>query len=339
MTPDLLRRSFMRKFKYSLLVALGFLIFTTTQFAASTQDRQMGVKTQREWGSGPASSSTGIEGVEPGGGSCGFTTLRFNELPFQPVNGLTFRGVQFFFSINGEPSNDAAYNASGPGIQTFVQDPSLEGNALGVLELSFPALTPSLSFGIARNTFTPLSAGAIVFLLDSSGNLISATTVPVAPTFPGGFSEAFFNFGSPTPIRRAIIVFPFAGVAPRFALDNLTYRAFDIVLQDDADPNEVLQINSITGDYQFLNCATGLTVDGRGGAVRFGCNFSFGSGGGNKGGPATVSASVNTCTNQGTATVRLNNGTTFNINDTNTLNNTCCEQDGGGEKPAVGNKK
>ncbi|HEX5733687.1 MAG TPA: hypothetical protein VF131_12700 [Blastocatellia bacterium] len=319
----------MRKFRYSLLIAVGFFIFASTQFTASTQDRQMGAKSVREWGSGPAPTGTGIQGVEPGIGSCGFTTLRFDELPFQPVNGLQFRGVRFSFFINGVPSDDAFYNALGPGIQTFVQDPSLEGNALGTLVLDFPAITPSLIFGVARNTSTPLVPGMFVVFVDEAGNSIGPFSLNLAPTFPGGFSENIFNFiGGPFLVRRAIITFPFAGVAPRFAIDNLTYRAFDIVLQDDADPNEVLQINSITGDYQFVNCDTGLVVDGRGGAVRFGCNFSFGSGGGNKGGPATVSASVNTCTNTGSATVTLNNGTTFNINDSNITDNTCCEQNG-----------
>ncbi len=327
----------MRRFKYSLLVALGFLIFTTTQFSASTQDRQMGVRPLREWGTGPGSAAGGIEGVEPGLGSCGFTTLQFNELPTQPVNGLQIRGVQFFFSIGGVASLDAVYNGSGPGIQTFVQDPSLEGNAEGVLTLEFPALTPTLSFGLARNTFLPLTPGATVILFDAGGNPFASIPLNLAPTFPGGFSEGFFNYGGPTPVRRAIITFTNAALAPRFALDNLTYRAFDIILQDDEDSNEILQINSITGHYQFLNCSTGLVVEGRGGAVRFGCNFSFGSGGGNKGGPATVSASVNTCTNQGSATVILNNGTTFNINDSNILDNTCCEENGGDKRPAAGN--
>jgi hypothetical protein len=329
----------MKKFKYSLLIVVGFLIFTATQFTASTQDRQIGARTLRQWGSGPAPAGTGIEGVEPGIGSCGFTTLRFDELPFQPVNGLQFRGVQFFFSINGEPSDDAAYNALGPGIGTFVQDPSLEGNALGVLTIEFPALTPTLSFGLARNTLAPLTPGATVILFDSGGNPFASIPLNLAPTFPGGFAEGLFTYNGPTPVRRAVILFDSPALAPRFALDNLTYRAFDIVLQDDADPDEILQINSITGHFQFVNCDTGLVVEGRGGAVRFGCNFSFGSGGGNKGGPAAVSASVNTCTNTGSATVRLNDGTTFIINDSNITDNTCCAENGKGEKPAAGNNK
>ena len=63
------------------------------------------------------------------------TTLSFDEVPFQPVDGLDVSGVTFGFQIGGVPSTDAHYNAFGPGTTTFVQDPSLEGNAAGVLTL------------------------------------------------------------------------------------------------------------------------------------------------------------------------------------------------------------
>ena len=338
----------MRKFKYTLLVAIGLLFFAATQYASSPQERQKahkahkGLKSQRiarVWGSGPA-AATGTEGIQPELGSCGSTTLRFDELPFQPVNGLQFRGVNFFFTVNGVSSTDAFYNASGPGIQTFVQDPSLVGNAAGQLVLDFPALTPTLSFGIARNTFVPLTPGATVTLFDAVGGIIGTFPVNLAPTFPGGFSEGQFNYGGPTPVRRAVITFNSPGAADRFALDNLSYRAFTIVLQDDTNPNLVLQINPVTGDYEFTDCSTGLIVFGRGGAAtNFGCFLVFGAGGGNKGGPAQVSAQINTCANTGAATVRLNNGTTFNITDSDITNNTCCEEEGGGNrKPGVRTK-
>jgi hypothetical protein len=328
----------MRKFKYTLLIAVGFLIFTATQYASSPQDRQMGQKAGRQWGSGPAAAPTGTQGIQPEPGSCGFTTLRFDELPFQPVNGLQFRGVQFFFTVGGVASTDAFYNAAGPGIQTFVQDPVLEGDAAGQLVLDFPALTPSLSFGIARNTFAPLTPGATVTLFNAMGGVIGVFPVNLAPTFPGGFSEGLFTYNGPTLVRRAVIIFNSPGVAPRFALDNLTYRAFPIILQDDTNTNLVLQINPLTGDYEFINCSTGLTVFGRGGATNFGCILAFGSGGGNKGGPAQVSAQINTCANTGAATIRLNNGTTFNIADSDITNNTCC-QDGGENRKAGVSKK
>src|SRR2546422_83360 len=75
------------------------------------------------------------------------TTLTMDELPFQPVNGLTFKGVTFHFSISGNPSTDANYHASNGGIGTYVQDPSLEGNSLGVLTLDFATPVSGLQFG------------------------------------------------------------------------------------------------------------------------------------------------------------------------------------------------
>jgi hypothetical protein len=312
-----------RKYAYSLLVVLGFLIVTTTQFVASAQDRQKGIKSNPAWGA-PSAAPAVIEG-QGGGGSCGFTTLRFNELPQQPVNGLTFRGVRFGFTINGNSSLDARYNANGPGQGTFVQDPSLEGNAFGQLVLDFPTLTPTLSFGIARSVLAPLTPGATVALFGPGGVLIGTFPVNLAPA--PGFAEGEFTYGGPTLVSRAVITFDTPAAAPRFAIDNLTYRAFDIVLQDDADSNEVLQFNSVTGDYQFFTCTPAFIVVGRGGAVGFGCNLWFGSGGGNKGGLASVNATVNTCTNQGAATIfALPGGPTFTINDSDITNNTCCAE-------------
>lgn len=99
---------------------------------------------------------------------------------------------------------------------------------------------------------------------------------------------------------------------------------FDICLQDDVNSNLILHINSITGDYEFINCSTGLTVFGRGGSTRFGCIFTLGSGGGKKGGPAQVTAQVDTCSNASVATIRiLPSGPNFNISDSNIQNNTC----------------
>src|SRR5712692_2441328 len=76
-------------------------------------------------------------------------TLVFDELPFQPVNGVSILGVTFGFTIDGVPSTDANYNSGGPGQITYVQDPSLEGNASGILILDFDVPTPLVQFGVA----------------------------------------------------------------------------------------------------------------------------------------------------------------------------------------------
>src|SRR5262249_3375462 len=74
--------------------------------------------------------------------------LTFDELPFQPVDGLSYKGVTFGFTVNGQPSTDANYHSFGPGKLTYVQDPSLEGNTLGTLTLTFAKPTTVLQFGL-----------------------------------------------------------------------------------------------------------------------------------------------------------------------------------------------
>lgn len=151
------------------------------------------------------------------------TTLTFTELPVQPVDGVSVSGVTFGFEIGGVSSADANYGGFGPGSITFVQDPSLEGNSGGVLTLTFDRPTTVLEFGIARSCICTLTPGVSVELFkpgaaDRSRGVMSMTTRPVAI-----FSEAHFSYSGPA-IQTAVITFPSPEVAPRFALDNLTFQ-------------------------------------------------------------------------------------------------------------------
>lgn len=145
-------------------------------------------------------------------------TLTFDELPFQPVDGLSFMGVTFHFTVGGVPSTDANYDSGGPGTITYVQDPSLEGDAAGTLTLNFGAPTPVLQFGIALSTFSALPAGCSVELFDS--NLTSLGVFDVATAGIVSFSESRFSYHG-QPISQATITF--YSPAGRFALDNLTF--------------------------------------------------------------------------------------------------------------------
>lgn len=148
------------------------------------------------------------------------TTLTFDELSFQPVNGLHFAGVTFAFDIAGSPSTDATYGAFGPGSITHVQDPSLEGNSAGRLTLRFDHPTTVLEFGLALSTFGSLDPGARVELFNPGGHLIG--TLPLNTQSLISFTEGRFAYRGGA-IGTAIITFdPTAG---RFALDNLTFRA------------------------------------------------------------------------------------------------------------------
>lgn len=99
---------------------------------------------------------------------------------------------------------------------------------------------------------------------------------------------------------------------------------FATSIQDPVTGNTLL-FDCTTGNFTFFNCATGATASGRLGCIvgPDGCTRFIGGGGGNKGGQASVSGSFNTCTGVGSVTVTLNNGTVFNINDTNINNNSC----------------
>ena len=159
-----------------------------------------------------------LRGIEAGAQT---VTLHFDELATQPVNGLTYQGVTFSFTVNGSASADATYNSSnGPGNGTYVQTPDLEGDANGTLALDFAAPTPYLQFGIALSVFSTLAPGFTVQLFDASLKLIG--TVPVnTMAINTIFSEGQFSQTSGTPVKRAVITFNNPG--SRFALDNLTY--------------------------------------------------------------------------------------------------------------------
>jgi hypothetical protein len=153
------------------------------------------------------------------------TVITFDELPPQPVNGLTFNGVTFFFNVAGVPSTDATFGGFGPGSILFVQEPLLEGDASGTLWILFdsPTGTPYLVFGLARSIVDRLVPGALVDLFDTNFCFIKRKALGTYPYV--SFAENLFNSPPSTtrPIRLARIVFPRADLATRFALDNLTY--------------------------------------------------------------------------------------------------------------------
>ncbi len=147
-------------------------------------------------------------------------TLTFDELPRQPVNGLTYKGVTFGFTVGGVASADALYSDVGPGAITFLQDTTLEGNSAGILTLDFAQPTNMLKFGIALNSFYAAVPAYSVQLFDESLAWLATFSGNTYPLLV--WSEDRFSY-SGTPISRAIIDFN-EHAAGRFALDNLTHN-------------------------------------------------------------------------------------------------------------------
>ena len=145
-------------------------------------------------------------------------TLTFDELPTQPVDGLSYMGVTFGFKVGGISSTDAIYNSIGPGTLTYLQDPSMEGTTAGILTLDFSTPTDQLEFGVALNSYYAATPAFVVRLYDASYTPIGTFTENTSPLVL--WSEGQFTY-SGTLVRRAVIGFN-EQAAGRFALDNLT---------------------------------------------------------------------------------------------------------------------
>ena len=161
-------------------------------------------------------------------GSAGVVTLDFSELPMQSVDGLSYRGVTFGFTVGGSSSADAryAYNA---GIGGLVQnpnltDPVLEGTTAGTLTLVFTRPTPFLRFDLA---LAFVGDGGFTVDLTGPGSPTASTTTTTTSLVV--LSEGTFNYdntlmGPPGAlISQAVITFN--PTTTRFALDNLSYDA------------------------------------------------------------------------------------------------------------------
>jgi uncharacterized delta-60 repeat protein len=111
---------------------------------------------------------------------------------------------------------------------------------------------------------------------------------------------------------------------PDFGVARFLATGFDICLQDETNGN-LLRLNSVTGDYQFQNCAKGQRLVGKGAISIYGCKITLTDTGTNPKKPdRNVQASVNTCTKTGTAVVLMfSPSLRSEINDLNITNNTC----------------
>jgi uncharacterized delta-60 repeat protein len=94
--------------------------------------------------------------------------------------------------------------------------------------------------------------------------------------------------------------------------------SFDLCLQDDSNPNSVLQFNSTTGDYQV--CCGGSVFTGKGVVTRRGSSFTLED---NTNG-RRVLAKIDESAHKGSASIQTSSGGPLcSIRDTNTTNNTC----------------
>lgn len=150
-------------------------------------------------------------------------TVFFDELPSQPVDGVTIPGLTFNFEVGGSSSSDATYNFdTGLGATTYLSDPVLEGDARGILTLIFAKPTTELSFGLGLLGFANLTPGAVMDLYDDRDLLLQSISIDTVGDPTRFINEGWLSWADPqTGVSRAVIDFDDA--AGRFALDNLTF--------------------------------------------------------------------------------------------------------------------
>jgi hypothetical protein len=163
------------------------------------------------------------------------TTITFTELPPQPANGVSLNGVTFGFA-----GGTATFDAPNGGQLTYVQDPSLEGQSVGKLTLTFATPAPFVRFGVALSTAATLTPGCTVSLVGPGGPL---GTFPVNTTNLKGFTEGQFVY-SGSPVTTATITFN-SGAASAFAIDNLSFGTIDAVPALDSRALALLAVTMI----------------------------------------------------------------------------------------------
>jgi uncharacterized delta-60 repeat protein len=158
--------------------------------------------------------------------------------------------------------------------------------------------------------------------LDDSFARDGKATVELAPDVNIAFAAALQSDGRVIAAGRAG-----SFAEPDFGLARFLTADFDICLQDDSS-GSLLRFNSVTGDYQFHNCAKGITLAGRGAVTIHGCKITLTHTGAIPKRPdRNVQALVNLCGKSGSATVAVvSPSSRSEINDRNITNNRCACQ-------------
>ena len=142
-------------------------------------------------------------------------TLTMTEVPNQQINGLTVSkgGENFTFS---NASGTLFYDSAGPGIVTFVQDPSIQG-ATAPFAIAFSVPVSSIQFGMAELSSVPVGPLASVSLYFNSATPFAVLNFNSSLVDP--FAEGQFNYSGS--LVTNMLVTPNAG-PPALAFDNLT---------------------------------------------------------------------------------------------------------------------
>ena len=156
-------------------------------------------------------------------------------------------------------------------------------------------------------------------ILDASFGLNGKVTTKLADDVNIAFSVALQTDGRIVAAGRAG-----TNRNADFALARYTPTGFDYCIQDEARGN-ILRFNSVTGEYDFINCYKNITLTGRGAITANGCKIDLMDTGINPKKPdRNVTVSVNSCTRNGSASIFVfASGYRTILGDADFTNNSC----------------
>jgi uncharacterized delta-60 repeat protein len=237
-------------------------------------------------------------------------------LALQSDGKIVAAGVAFVSNPGDKEVALARYNASGSLDSSFGSGGKVT-STLGSTDSHALAVTLSsggkiLIAGVTSNNF-------FVAQFNADGSLDSSFGVggKVIVDFSGSVS-----FAQDVLVQADGKIVAAGGSGGDFALARLLGAdqgaAFDLCIQDDSSDN-ILRINTTTGEYQFTNCS-GFTISGTGSLTKRGSIITFQHTASDR----RVMARIDGGVNRATASIQIiSQGLNFTIIDRNTANNTC----------------
>ncbi|HUS35466.1 MAG TPA: hypothetical protein VM680_08965 [Verrucomicrobiae bacterium] len=161
--------------------------------------------------------------------ACGteLTTVTFDELPEQPLNGTSVKGVTFEFTGSTPRMEVALFGATRLSFaeSKLLNAPWIEAPTVSGLTMRFAQPTPFLSFDLGYAGGAPLTPGYTVNLFSGATQIGStAVNTAIGGTSPFSFNEGKFTYNDPSrPLTSATLTLAQPPPSDIFVVDNVAF--------------------------------------------------------------------------------------------------------------------
>ncbi len=220
-----------------------------------------------------------------------------------------------------------------PGVMVVCNPPSGSAFPKGTTTVNCTATdtsgnTASCSFTVTVNDTQPptiVCPSNITAITPAPGNMGVVVTYPnpvVTDNCPLGPNPFVCNppSGSTFPLGNTTVTCTATDTSGNMSTCTFVVTTFDVCLEDNGNPGNVLLFNSVTGDYLFCCASTGVKVTGKGTLTKKGSDITLTHNPSNR----RVSGKISISAKTGTASLQMPPGTNACMfSDSNTANNSC----------------